>query len=113
MAGLASIAGGEGYNSDEEVYATARAMDGEDSDEQNAADKRKIGPLAPLDHASISYDTFAKDFYDPKPEIALLNPAEVWSRLLPDGQFLQMHSAAGLTAGSGTKEAARPARVRL
>ena len=80
---------GAGYNSDEEVYAAARAVDGADqydSDDNpmgpGVIDKKKIEPLPALDHAAIEYDEFAKDFYEEAPAIAAMTPAEV--RAVPD-----------------------------
>ena len=76
-----------GYNSDEEVYAAARAADGAaegqqyDSDDNplgaGGVDRKKIEPLPALDHASMEYDEFAKDFYTEHPALAALSPAEV------------------------------------
>ena len=73
-----------GGNEDDEVYAVAKAMDeaeGGDYDEDDlaaiAADKKRIEPLAALDHANIEYDEFSKDFYEEAPEIARMQPAEV------------------------------------
>ena len=45
-----------------------------------AADKKRIDPLPPLDHANIEYDSFAKDFYDEVPAIAQMQPSEVSPR---------------------------------
>lgn len=67
----------EGYNSDEEVYATDKAMQQAQPEEDEAAGKQQIGPLAPLDHDSITYEPFAKDFYNPAPRVASLTPPQV------------------------------------
>lgn len=70
----------EGYNSDEEVYATEKALlQAGDDGEEPAAGRQQIGPLAPLDHDSIDYQPFAKDFYTPVASIAALTPAQVAS----------------------------------
>eukprot|EP00884_Botryococcus_braunii_P014056 jgi/Botrbrau1/22651/Bobra.176_1s0073.1 len=74
-----------GYNSDDEVYETARAVDanldvGEDSDDPALYDKKKIDVLPPLNHAEIEYPDFEKNFYDEAPEIASLTPAQVNER---------------------------------
>ena len=75
----------EGYGSDEEVYATADAVDGAnvtDYDELvSQGDKKSIEPLPALDHSNIEYDDFGKDFYEEKAEIAAMTPAEVGSTL--------------------------------
>ena len=82
-----AAAAAAGDNSDEEVYATARAMDHADgamydSDDNlvpgpGAPDGRKIEPLPALDHANITYDAFEKDFYDEAEAISKLSLAEV------------------------------------
>ena len=63
-----------GYGSDEEVYATARAVD--DADGYDGADaaeamdkKKKIEPLPALDHANMEYEDFAKNFYEEAPAL--------------------------------------------
>lgn len=74
----------DGYNSDDEVYATDRAMQeaaGGDNDESSHS--RQVGPLAALDHDSIDYQPFAKDFYTPLPEIASMPPAQVTAPYVP------------------------------
>jgi hypothetical protein len=80
---VAAAVSASGYNSDEEVYATAKALDaagdvGYDSDDAPAAraDAKDVGPIPPLDHSSIAYDEFAKDFYQPAPEVAAMTLAE-------------------------------------
>lgn len=64
-----------GYNSDEEVYAAAKAvdagmMDYDSDDNPIVVDKRKIEPLPPLDHSTVEYDPFNKDFYEEKPSVS-------------------------------------------
>eukprot|EP00879_Flechtneria_rotunda_P027393 GHRR01029341.1.p1 GENE.GHRR01029341.1~~GHRR01029341.1.p1 ORF type:complete len:351 (+),score=108.74 GHRR01029341.1:127-1179(+) len=84
-AAIAANIAAEGYDSDEEVYATAKAMqeqaEGElDSDEERAkaaAARRTIDPLAPVDHSLIEYDDFAKDFYAEHPTIAAMTDQQV------------------------------------
>ncbi len=39
--------------------------------------KRKIEALPALDHASMEYPDFAKNFYEEAPDIAALTPAQV------------------------------------
>ena len=71
-----------GYGSDEEVYATAKAVDdadGYDETELDSLDKKKIEPLVALDHANMEYDDFAKDFYEEPPALKALSFPEVWS----------------------------------
>lgn len=75
-----AMAGASGYGSDEEVYATARAVDdAEDADVDARApiDRKNIEPLVPLDHASIEYEDFAKEFYEENPTIMAMTHAEV------------------------------------
>lgn len=40
-------------------------------------EKKQIEALPPLDHKRIAYAEFAKDFYNEKPEIANMPPAQV------------------------------------
>ncbi|KAK9804524.1 hypothetical protein WJX73_004516 [Symbiochloris irregularis] len=88
-AAIVTHAGGTG-NEDDEVYAVAKAMDdaqnaGLDDDDDDdgydnapaAGGKQKIDPLAALDHASIQYDEFAKDFYEEAAEVTKMSHAEV------------------------------------
>ena len=66
----------EGYNSDDEVYATEKAITANQEPEP-AESHQQIGPLAALDHEDIDYEPFAKDFYTPVPKIAKMTAAEV------------------------------------
>ncbi|KAK8940348.1 DEAD-box ATP-dependent RNA helicase 24 [Platanthera guangdongensis] len=64
-----------GYNSDEEVYAAAKAVDAgaleyDSDDNPIVIDKRKIEPISALDHSDIDYDAFNKDFYEENPSIS-------------------------------------------
>ena len=43
-----------------------------------AADRKRIDPLPPVDHDSVGYDDFAKDFYEEAPDVAALTPEEAW-----------------------------------
>lgn len=66
---LAADALNAGYNSDEEVYAAAKAVDAgmleyDSDDNPIVVDKRKIEPIPPLDHNSIDYEQINKDFYE-------------------------------------------------
>lgn len=66
---LASDALNAGYNSDEEVYAAAKAVDAgmleyDSDDNPIVVDKRKIEPIQALDHSSIDYEPINKDFYE-------------------------------------------------
>mmetsp|Transcript_44756 Transcript_44756/g.74572 ORF Transcript_44756/g.74572 Transcript_44756/m.74572 type:complete len:403 (-) Transcript_44756:66-1274(-) len=73
------------YNSDEEVYAAAKAMDdgteydGEDNVVVDPHKKKKIEALVPLEHSKIQYTDFEKCFYDEteSPHIAVMSDAEV------------------------------------
>ncbi|KAH9621462.1 hypothetical protein KSS87_011600 [Heliosperma pusillum] len=75
---LASDALRAGYDSDEEVYAAAKAVDAgmldyDSDDNPVVVDKRKIEPIPALDHTDIDYEAFNKDFYDEKPSISALS----------------------------------------
>jgi ATP-dependent RNA helicase DDX42 len=64
-----------GYDSDEEVYAAAKAVDAgmmeyDSDDNPIVIDKKKIEPIPALDHSTIEYDAFTKDFYEEKPSIS-------------------------------------------
>jgi ATP-dependent RNA helicase DDX42 len=72
---LAADAMHAGYDSDEEVYAAAKAvdagmMDYDSDDNPIVVDKKKIEPIPPLDHSTIEYESFNKDFYEEKPSIS-------------------------------------------
>lgn len=72
---LASEALHAGYNSDEEVYAAAKAIDAgmveyDSDDNPIVLDKKKIEPILPLDHSEIDYEPFTKDFYEEKESIS-------------------------------------------
>ncbi|CAN1285814.1 DEAD-box ATP-dependent RNA helicase 24 [Linum perenne] len=71
-----------GYNSDEEVYAAAKAVDAglldyDSDDNPVVVDKKKIEPIPALDHSSIDYETFNKDFYEEKESIAGMSEQDV------------------------------------
>ncbi|XP_047333912.1 DEAD-box ATP-dependent RNA helicase 24 [Impatiens glandulifera] len=79
---LASDALHAGYDSDEEVYAAAKAIDAgmleyDSDDNPVVVDRRKIEPIAALDHSSIDYEPFNKDFYEEKPSISGMSEQEV------------------------------------
>ncbi|KAL9242955.1 hypothetical protein vseg_016908 [Gypsophila vaccaria] len=79
---LASEALRAGYDSDEEVYAAAKAVDAGllhyDSDDNPVVlDRRKIDPIPALDHTHIHYQPFAKDFYDESPSISGMSQQDV------------------------------------
>ncbi|GIL46805.1 hypothetical protein Vafri_3686 [Volvox africanus] len=77
----AATAADNGYDSDQEVYATAKALedgaDEEDEEEATAGARRNVEALAPLDHSTMVYAPFAKDFYEEAPEIVAMTDAEV------------------------------------
>ncbi|XP_065860313.1 DEAD-box ATP-dependent RNA helicase 24 isoform X1 [Euphorbia lathyris] len=71
-----------GYGSDEEVYAAAKAVDAGlldyDSDDNPVVlDKKKIEPIPALDHSTIEYESFSKDFYEEKPSISGMTEEDV------------------------------------
>ncbi|KAG8389570.1 hypothetical protein BUALT_Bualt02G0242900 [Buddleja alternifolia] len=79
---LAADALHAGYNSDEEVYAAAKAVDAGmleyDSDDNPVVmDKKKIEPIPALDHSLIDYEPFNKDFYEEKPSISGMSEQDV------------------------------------
>ncbi|CAH1434185.1 unnamed protein product [Lactuca virosa] len=79
---LASEALHAGYNSDEEVYAAAKAVDAgmleyDSDDNPIVLDKKKIEPIAALDHSSVDYEPFNKDFYEEKPSISGMSEQDV------------------------------------
>ncbi|KAG2213841.1 hypothetical protein INT47_001110 [Mucor saturninus] len=75
----------ENANSDDEVYATAAAVDarldgGYDSDNEinaSAPIKKEIEPLARVDHDTISYPEIEKNFYEEHEDIAALDDKRV------------------------------------
>ena len=72
---LASDALRAGYDSDEEVYAAAKAVDAGlleyDSDDNPVVlDKKRIEPISALDHSEVDYEPFNKDFYEEKDSIS-------------------------------------------
>eukprot|EP01018_Ginkgo_biloba_P008927 Gb_12460 [translate_table: standard] len=80
---LAAEALQAGYDSDEEVYAAAKAVDAGqveyDSDDNPiiTVDKKKIEPIPALDHSQIDYEPFNKDFYEENPSISAMSEQEV------------------------------------
>uniref|UniRef100_A0A803M7H3 RNA helicase n=1 Tax=Chenopodium quinoa TaxID=63459 RepID=A0A803M7H3_CHEQI len=79
---LASDALRAGYDSDEEVYAAAKAVDAgmveyDSDDNPIVLDKRKIEPITALDHSEIDYEAFNKDFYEEKPSISGMSEQDV------------------------------------
>lgn len=79
---LAAEALQAGYDSDEEVYAAAKAVDAGlleyDSDDNAVVlDKKKIEPIPALDHSEIDYEPFNKDFYEEDPSISGMSYQEV------------------------------------
>ncbi|XP_010267974.1 PREDICTED: DEAD-box ATP-dependent RNA helicase 24 [Nelumbo nucifera] len=79
---LASEALHAGYDSDEEVYAVAKAVDAgmieyDSDDSPVVVDKKKIEPIPALDHSSIDYEAFNKDFYEEKASISGMSEQDV------------------------------------
>ncbi|CAM8925040.1 unnamed protein product [Rhodiola kirilowii] len=79
---LASDALHAGYGSDEEVYAAAKAVDAGmidyDSDDNPVVlDKKKIEPIPALEHDSIDYEPFTKDFYEESASISGMSEQDV------------------------------------
>ncbi|KAK3034627.1 hypothetical protein RJ639_033582 [Escallonia herrerae] len=79
---LASDALRAGYDSDEEVYAAAKAVDAgmveyDSEDNPILLEKKKIEPIPALDHSLIDYEPFNKDFYEEKPTISGMSEQDV------------------------------------
>ncbi|KAH6811215.1 P-loop containing nucleoside triphosphate hydrolases superfamily protein [Perilla frutescens var. frutescens] len=79
---LAAEALHAGYNSDEEVYAAAKAVDAgmveyDSDDNPIVLEKKTIEPIPALDHSSIDYEPFNKDFYEEKPSISGMSEQDV------------------------------------
>lgn len=79
---LAAEALQAGYDSDEEVYAAAKAVDAglleyDSDDNPIVLDKKKIEPIPALDHSEIDYERFNKDFYEENPSISGMSDEEV------------------------------------
>ncbi|KAI3414409.1 uncharacterized protein J3R85_016415 [Psidium guajava] len=79
---LASDALRAGYDSDEEVYAAAKAIDAgmleyDSDDNPIVLDKKKIEPIPALDHSEIDYEPFNKDFYEEKESISGMSEQDV------------------------------------
>ncbi|KAK3415378.1 hypothetical protein EUGRSUZ_H01004 [Eucalyptus grandis] len=71
-----------GYDSDEEVYAAAKAVDAglleyDSDDNPIVLDKKKIEPIPALDHSEIDYEPFTKDFYEEKESISGMSEQDV------------------------------------
>lgn len=65
-------------DSDEEVYAVADALAQEGaSGQRGPPERRDADPLPPVDHSTVSYAPFKRDFYDEHPELFILDDAEV------------------------------------
>ncbi|CAN8314454.1 unnamed protein product [Cochlearia groenlandica] len=78
---LAADALNAGYNSDEEVYAAAKAVDAgmldyDSDDNPIVVDKRKIEPITALDHSSVDYEPINKDFYEQVESISGMSEQE-------------------------------------
>jgi len=67
-----------GYGSDEEVYATAAALDG--GEDGAPTGKAAIDPLPPVRHDLLSYPAFERGGYDEHPEVFAMDEAEVVAR---------------------------------
>ena len=106
-AAAASAMVGNGYNSDEDVYNTAENMDralGTDAPDSRVPDgRRKLEPLPPLDHSSITYQDFTKDLYQEHAEVANLTPAEVCVRWVPTDTAKPGRSQAGAGQSQGSR----------
>lgn len=80
---LAADALNAGYDSDEEVYAAAKAVDAGlveyDSDDNPIVtiDRKKIEPIPALNHEEIDYEPFNKDFYEEAPSISGMSEQDV------------------------------------
>ncbi|KAJ3018970.1 UNVERIFIED_CONTAM: hypothetical protein HDU68_010903 [Siphonaria sp. JEL0065] len=73
---------GDDYNSDEEVYATARALDNKQQQQLDSADnpdgsRKEIEPLARVDHSKVEYIEIEKNLLREHPDITALSEADV------------------------------------
>lgn len=69
-----------GYGSDEEVYAVAQAIDDANAaagGHTGAPERKDADPLPPIDHSTIAYKPFKRNFYDEHPELFVLDDEEV------------------------------------
>jgi hypothetical protein len=64
------------YDSDEEVYATARAIE-EANDASIDRSRKDVDPLPDIDHSTIDYKPFRRNFYDENPELFIMEDSEV------------------------------------
>ncbi|KAL4158263.1 hypothetical protein PRNP1_004041 [Phytophthora ramorum] len=64
-----------GADSDEEVYATAKQLDGKDATDEMA--KKVMEVLTPIDHSAVQYEPFRKVFYAAHSETVALSDQEV------------------------------------
>ncbi|KAI9312422.1 P-loop containing nucleoside triphosphate hydrolase protein [Dichotomocladium elegans] len=67
----------EDVNSDDEVYATAAALDNDSDDGESGPVKREIEPLARINHDEIQYPDIEKYFYNEHAEIGALTSEQV------------------------------------
>eukprot|EP00658_Telonema_sp_P-2_P009411 TRINITY_DN13524_c0_g1_i3.p1 TRINITY_DN13524_c0_g1~~TRINITY_DN13524_c0_g1_i3.p1 ORF type:complete len:816 (-),score=214.97 TRINITY_DN13524_c0_g1_i3:194-2641(-) len=71
----------DGRDSDDEVYEAARALESQivydENDMPILKDQKEIEPLPPVDHDSIQYYDFRKNFYREDPEIAKMGANEL------------------------------------
>ncbi|KAH7578240.1 hypothetical protein ACOSP7_000549 [Xanthoceras sorbifolium] len=79
---LAADALRAGYDSDEEVYAAAKAVDAglleyDSDDNPVVVEKKRIEPIPALDHSSIDYEPFNKDFYEENESISGMSEQDV------------------------------------
>lgn len=79
---LAADALRAGYDSDEEVYAAAKAVDAgmldyDSDDNPVVVEKKKIEPIPALDHSLIDYEPFNKDFYQDSASISGMSEQDV------------------------------------
>ncbi|KNE72825.1 hypothetical protein AMAG_16929 [Allomyces macrogynus ATCC 38327] len=72
--------GGADADSDDEVYRVAESISrqlAEKGQLEIQDESREIDPLKPIDHGTIEYADFEKDFYEEHEDVAAMTPAQV------------------------------------
>ncbi|KAJ3359138.1 hypothetical protein GGF32_009585 [Allomyces javanicus] len=72
--------GGADADSDDEVYRVAESISRQLAEKGQLKiqdESREIDPLKPIDHGTIDYAEFEKDFYEEHEDVAAMTPAQV------------------------------------
>ncbi|KNE62322.1 hypothetical protein AMAG_07553 [Allomyces macrogynus ATCC 38327] len=76
----AAAGGGADADSDDEVYRVAESISrqlAEKGQLEIQDESRDIDPLKPIDHGTVEYAEFEKDFYEEHEDVAAMTPAQV------------------------------------